>query len=82
MLSRKLILHNTSVKESGYVAVSDFSHLLGQEGKALTILRPAGKADFSGVTVDVVTEGEFIPKDTPIGVIRVEGSRVIVRALS
>lgn len=81
-ISKKLILRNTSVKESGFVAVADFSHLLDKDGKALTILRPAGKADFNGVTVDVVTEGEFIPQETPIRVIKVEGSRVIVRTIS
>ena len=80
-LSKKLILQQKSVKESGYVAVSDQSDLLGKEGISITILRPSGKADFSGMVVDVVTEGEFIPEKTKLQVIKVEGSRVIVRAL-
>ena len=80
-LSKKLILQQQSVKESGYVAVSDQSDLLGKEGIAITVLRPSGKADFDGRSVDVVTEGEFIPEKTKIRVMKVEGSRVIVRAV-
>jgi membrane-bound ClpP family serine protease len=81
-LSKKLILQNASVKASGFIAVADLTHLIDKEGKALTTLRPAGKADFNGMTVDVVTEGDFIPKETAIRVIKVEGSRVIVRTLA
>jgi membrane-bound ClpP family serine protease len=81
-ISKKLILKNASLKESGFVGVADFSHLLDKEGKALTTLRPAGKADINGVTVDVVTEGEFISQGTPIRVVKVEGGRIVVRTLS
>jgi membrane-bound ClpP family serine protease len=80
-LSKRLILQQKSVKESGYVAVNDHSELLGKEGTSVTILRPSGKADFSGMIVDVVTEGDFIPEKTKLHVIKVEGGRVIVRAL-
>ena len=80
-LSKKLILQQKSLKESGYVAVSDHSDLLGKEGTSITVLRPSGKADFDGTIADVVTEGEFIQEKTPIRVIKVEGSRVIVRVI-
>jgi membrane-bound ClpP family serine protease len=80
-LSKKIILKNTSVKESGYTGVADLSDFLGKEGKSLTILRPAGIADFNGVKLDVVTEGDFISKDTVIKVIKVEGRRIVVRAV-
>lgn len=79
-LSKKLILKNISVKESGYTGVTDYSDFLDKEGKSLTILRPAGTADFNGVKLDVVTEGDFIPKDTMVKVIKVEGRRIVVRA--
>ena len=46
---------------------------------ATTVLRPAGTADFEGVKLDVVTEGEFIEKGRPLEVIRVEGRRIVVR---
>ena len=36
----------------------------GTEGRALTTLRPSGKARFEDHVVDVVTEGDFIAADT------------------
>ena len=54
--------------------------LLGAIGEALSDLRPAGVARFGDRRVDVVTEGEFIPRGTPVRVIKVEGPRVVVRA--
>jgi membrane-bound serine protease (ClpP class) len=44
-------------------------------------LRPAGIADFEGQRVDVVSDGEFIAAGDPITVIRVDGNRIVVRAL-
>ena len=53
--------------------------LLDQAGIAFTDLRPAGTALINGKRVDVVTEGGFVMKDTPVKVIEVEGMRVVVR---
>ena len=64
--------------QKGYSAPDDHSSLAGKEGVALSTLRPAGTAIIEGDRVDVVTEGEFIEKDTPIRVLGVEGTRVIV----
>lgn len=52
----------------------------GAEGRALTTLRPSGKARFGEHVVDVVTEGEFVPAETPVAVIATDGMRVIVKA--
>jgi membrane-bound serine protease (ClpP class) len=48
-------------------------------GRVITPLRPVGIAEFDGVRVDVVTDGEFIDKDSAVEVRKVEGTRVIVR---
>lgn len=53
--------------------------LAGAVGVAASDLRPAGVARFGERKVDVVTEGEFIPKGSRIRVIEVEGARVVVR---
>lgn len=53
--------------------------LLDQTGVAFTDLRPAGTALISGKRVDVVTEGGFVSKNTPLRVIAIEGMRVVVR---
>ena len=52
----------------------------GNQGVALTVLRPSGKARFSDHVVDVVTEGEFIASETPVTVVQADGMRVVVKA--
>ncbi len=51
---------------------------VGETGVARSILRPAGKADFSGKLVDVVTDGEFLESGAAIRIVRVAGERVVV----
>lgn len=53
--------------------------LLGQVGTATSMLRPAGMARFGDQYVDVVTEGDFIQPETPIQVVEVEGTRIVVK---
>ncbi len=60
---------------------TELSPLVGAEGVALTVLRPSGTAEFDGRRLDVVTEGEMAPPGTRLKIIRVEGTRVVVRAL-
>ncbi|MDY0376342.1 MAG: NfeD family protein [Desulfobacterium sp.] len=54
----------------------------GKEGLTRTDLRPAGFAVIDGIRVDVVTRGEYIPKDTTIVVHGVTGNQIIVRKQS
>lgn len=65
--------------EGGYSANEDMSSFVGLSGTAVTPLRPTGMAAFDGVKLNVVTDGEFYEKDTPVTVARVEGSRILVR---
>ncbi|MCX7713660.1 MAG: hypothetical protein N2035_08390 [Chthoniobacterales bacterium] len=53
--------------------------LLGKQGVALTILRPAGIAKIEGKRIDVVAEGGFIDAGSTITVVEVDGTRVVVR---
>lgn len=78
----RLTLNIKFNKEEGYISQSrDLSGYLGKKGTAYTPLRPAGTAvlDEDGTRLDVVTDGEFIPRGESIEVARVEGIRVIVR---
>ena len=59
----------------------DMEALVGKTGVAQTVLRPSGIGEFEGVRLNVVTEGEFIPQDTPISVIRIEGLRIVVKKI-
>lgn len=80
-LSKNLILQNTQKKEEGYIGTEDLKYFLEKEGKTLTVLRPSGLADFQGVKLDVVSEGEFISKDVKVKIVKVEGRRIVVRAI-
>ena len=59
-------------------AVDDYSGLVGMEGKAITKLRPSGTAMIDKKRFDVVTDGEYIDENSPIQVIAVDGTRIVV----
>jgi membrane-bound serine protease (ClpP class) len=75
-LGKALTLEKTA---TGFGPAKDLSGLMGQEGEAQTVLRPAGMALFGEARISVVTEGEYIDAGTRVRVIRVDGARVIVR---
>jgi len=78
---KKLILRDSTNTESGYVSNVSRAELVGAEGVALTTLRPSGTAIISDERLDVVTEGGFITKGNKVKVVKVEGSRIVVREL-
>jgi membrane-bound serine protease (ClpP class) len=55
---------------------------IGDEGIAMTKLRPAGRAKFQQAIVDVVTQGDLIEKDSKVKIIRIEGNKVVVKQIS
>lgn len=59
----------------------DMQVLIGKTGRTTSVLRPAGIADFDGVRLNVVTEGDFIERDMPIEIVSVDGTRIVVRAI-
>ena len=82
-LSRSgIVLNTTESTEDGYVASDDMQVFLDKEGTVLTTLRPTGVAEFDGVRLNVLSDGEFIPPDTRVKVVRVEGSKLFVRPVN
>jgi membrane-bound serine protease (ClpP class) len=78
----RVLSQNMQQKASGgYVAGADFTQFLGHRGTTLTLLRPSGAADVDGTRLTVVTEGAFLPPGAGIQVVKVQGSRVVVRGL-
>ena len=76
-----IVLSQKSSREDGYLSTQDLEYFIGKEGRTLTVLRPSGTVDMDGVRLDVVTRGEFLDKDVPIVVLKVEGRRIVVKAL-
>ena len=75
----RLVLDTAEKASDGYVATQTFDELLDATGTAFTDLRPGGTGLFEGRRISIMTEGDYITKDTAITIIEVEGSRVIVR---
>ncbi|MFD1850236.1 NfeD family protein [Oceanobacillus bengalensis] len=78
---RHIILKDSTKTELGYVSAVNRLELIGLEGTAITPLRPSGTGEFDKERIDVISEGTFIDKDSPIKVVKVEGVRVVVREL-
>ncbi len=77
-----IILKTEQKNEVGYKTFrNDDTNIIGLEGEALTLLRPAGTVVIEDIRYDVVTEGEYIQKGTRVKVVNVEGSRIIVRKI-
>ena len=55
---------------------------VGMAGRAGTDLRPSGTAFFNDRRVSVVTAGEWITRDAAVRVVKVEGNRIVVEAVS
>ena len=80
MAGMKRVAHKASLAGSASFA-KDYSVYNGREGEAKTDLRPSGMVDIDGNKVDVVTAGEMVEQGQRVRVVKVEGNRVIVRAI-
>ena len=54
---------------------------VGDLGIAFTPLRPGGKGRFGERTIDVLANGDFLDRGTPIRVVRVTGNQVLVETI-
>lgn len=80
----RLILGNrlaagTGVVTPGFAGAERDEDLVGQEGQAVTPLRPAGKVRIGGRRFEAETEGGFIERGQAVRVLRTEAGRTIVR---
>jgi membrane-bound serine protease (ClpP class) len=78
-LFKKMELSTTVNTAAGYSSARiETAATLGATGLADTLLRPSGRGKFGEAILDVVTEGEYIERGTPIKIIQVQGSRIVV----
>ena len=75
----KLVLRDATTTEEGYVSNTNRIDLIGRIGEAVTPLRPAGVIVVDHERNDAVSEGSYIDKGKQVEVIKVEGSRIVVR---
>ncbi len=80
MAKSPVTLRTKLSKEDGVTAQSpDQNDYLGSVGLAISDLRPSGVATIADERLDVVTQGEYIEKQTEIIVIEVSGNQIIVK---
>ena len=78
-LLNKMILMDSTDTNSGYVSNINRVELIGRTAETSTPLRPSGTVDLDGERIDVVSEGSYIDKGKSVIIVKVEGSRVVVR---
>lgn len=76
-----LVLNSALHKQKGYSSGKDYTLFLGKTGTALTTLRPSGKVDINGKTLDVLSNGPIISEGASVQVIHVEGIKITVKEL-
>lgn len=65
--------------EEGYIGVNmQPAELIGQCGRAVTVLRPAGKVEIDGTVYDAVSLRDFIDAETEVVVVRYENAQLYV----
>jgi len=72
------VVQSYYLREARAGAPPEMAQMVGRSGVALSALRPAGRADFDGKLLDVVTDGGFIEKGMRVRILEVHGSRVVV----
>ena len=73
----KLALKDVAIDPDA-AANNDLNYFIGKRGVTRTALRPAGIAEFDGVKLNVVSDGEFIAQGVNITVQTVAGNRIVV----
>lgn len=77
----KLVLRDATTTEEGYVSNENRLDLIGGVGKTITPMRPAGTIVLEGERIDVVSDGSYIDAYKKVEIIKVEGSRIVVREI-
>lgn len=75
VLPKKLVLDSAAI-QGGANPPAPVS--VGDVGNTVTRLAPSGKAEFGTLTVDIVSDGEFIEKGQAVRVTEVSGNRIVV----
>jgi len=79
-LFSRLVLKNEGESPAGsQPEAAEQPERIGETGRALTDLRPVGKARFGDDVLVVQTDGEYIDKDSEVVVFKKEGLRLVVR---
>ncbi|MCA1803216.1 MAG: hypothetical protein LC662_12260 [Rhodothermaceae bacterium] len=80
MFSRLVLMESTD-RNTGYTSAKSLDDLLGMEGVTITPLRPSGVVLVDDRRVDVISDGEFVENGARIRVVDTGSSRVVVKKI-
>jgi len=75
----KMILSDATSTDKGYVSNENRTDLIGKVAITMTPLRPAGTIRVEKERIDAVSDGSYVDKGKHVKIIKVEGSRIVVR---
>lgn len=76
----KIALKDRLTEEAGYSSINkDYINLVGKTGVTLTDLRPVGTIRIEDQDYSAVSNAQWIPKETVIVVVSVDGTRILVK---
>jgi membrane-bound serine protease (ClpP class) len=78
MILKESIAGGASLPASGSEDGASAKSYVGLTGEAATDLHPAGKGIFDGEFLDIISDGEYVEKGTPLKIVKHEGSRIVV----
>ena len=81
-LLRHLALFKVQATQQGYTARTYPVTLIGQQGRAQTPLRPAGKVTIQGTRYDAKSPGTYVAPGTAVVVTDVAGTSLVVQAVA
>ncbi|MDB6015856.1 MAG: hypothetical protein JWR19_345 [Pedosphaera sp.] len=79
---RSLVSQSASGVASVAAQEQEQAARVGQTGVAISNLRPGGKAQFGDQILDVITQGEMIPKGSTVRILRHSGAEAVVELVS
>lgn len=78
----KITLKYQLTKEGGYNSMNEgYEKLVNEEGLTLTDLRPVGTIKIQDSNYSAVSNGQWIAKDTPVRVMEVDGTKILVEKI-
>lgn len=78
----RLVSRGASGEQTSVEIFEEQTARVGQEGVTICALRPGGKADFGGQLLDVLSQGEMLPKGTRVRIVGFSGREAIVEAIA
>lgn len=77
-LKSPIVLREDVKGETGFLGAEDLEYLIGKTGVAMTDLRPAGKGNFDGINLDIMSDGQYISKGAQVEIIKVKDNKLVV----